>query len=237
VWRDGVVLAVVGDVVVADLAEVDGVAEQPQDGLAGPQVAGAGAPAGVVEPVGDGLGAEAFVDVLGEDGLHDGGLVGVDGQGLAGRVQVVAVGGGTAEPFAAGGFAFEAGGDAVDEQAAFERGEDAEQLQQHPPDGALGVDGLGGRREGHACGFELFHDGHEPDDGAGEPVDAVHEQHVERAGAGGVEGLLEAGPVEGGAGGLVDEAVGDRHRRLGGDELFEAVSLRFEGVGLVDLVG
>lgn len=33
----------------ADLADVDGVAQQPQDGLAGPQVAGAGAPAGVVE--------------------------------------------------------------------------------------------------------------------------------------------------------------------------------------------
>ncbi|MDQ3453698.1 MAG: hypothetical protein M3493_13550 [Actinomycetota bacterium] len=92
----------------------------------------------------------------------------------------------------------------------------------------MSVDRLGGGLEGDAGGFEFLNDGHEPDDGAGESVDAVDEQHVERAGAGGVKGLLQAGPVKGGAGGLVDEAVGDRHRRLGGDELLEAVGLRFE---------
>ncbi len=147
-------------------------------------------------------------------GLHDGRFVIVDGQGLGAGVEVVAVGAAAGEPLAAGGFAFEAGGDAVDEQVALELGEDPEQLQQHPPDGALRVDGLGGRLQRDAGGFELFDDGHQPDDGAGEPVDAVDEQHVKRAGTGGVEGFLQAGPVEGGAGGLVDEAVGDRHRGL-----------------------
>jgi len=48
-------------------------------------------------------------------------------------------------------------------------------LQQHPPDGALGVDGFGRRTQGNTGGVEFFDDAHQPDDGAGEPVDAVDE--------------------------------------------------------------
>ena len=68
-------------------------------------------------------GAVALLDVLGEDRLGGVGFAGVDDEGLGGRVEGVAVGAGSAEPFAARRLAFEILGDAVDEQAAFELGE------------------------------------------------------------------------------------------------------------------
>ncbi|HVA59691.1 MAG TPA: hypothetical protein VNG13_04030 [Mycobacteriales bacterium] len=229
--------AVVHLVVVADLADVCGVAQQPQHGLVAPQPAVAGAPAGVVEPVRDGGGAKALLDVGGEDGLHDGGFLGIGEQGFAGRVVGVAVGAGAGEPLAAGGLAGEAFGDPVDEQTAFELGEDAEQLQQHPTDRALGVDRFGGRAQREPEAVEVFDDGHQPDDGAGEPVDAVDQQHVELAGPGRGQRGLQAGARQGGAGGLVDEAVADDVAGLGGDEGVQSAGLGFQRVGLVDLVG
>jgi hypothetical protein len=111
---------------VGDLAEVDGVAQHAQDGLVAPQPSVAGAAAGVVEPPGEGGRADPFGHVLGEDRLYDGCFGGVGDEGLGGGVEGVAVGAGSAEPFAAGGFAFEAFADPVDEQAAFELGEDSE---------------------------------------------------------------------------------------------------------------
>jgi PIN domain len=79
-----------------------------------------------------------------------------------------------AEPFAAGGFAFESGGSnpAVMRSRAgcVRTRRRCEQLEQHAPDGALGVDGLGSRElQGDTGGFECLDDGHEPDDGADEP--------------------------------------------------------------------
>lgn len=90
-----------------DFAEVDGVAQHAEHGLGAPEPAAAGALTGVVEPVGQAGGAAAFVDVPGEHGADDGCFVWFDGECFGGGVEVVAVGAGAAEPFPAGGFAFE----------------------------------------------------------------------------------------------------------------------------------
>ncbi|MDA8037874.1 MAG: hypothetical protein M0Z69_01695 [Actinomycetota bacterium] len=112
------VLGVVDLGAVGDLGDVDRVADHSQHGLVGPQPAASVALAGVVEPVGERGGAEALVGVRGEDGAHDGGLVGLGDEGLGRGVEPVAEGAGAGEPLAACRLALEALGDAVDEQPA-----------------------------------------------------------------------------------------------------------------------
>jgi len=120
------------------------------------------------------------------------------------RVDGVGVWRGAEGPFAFGRLAFHAVDDPVDDHLAFELGEHAEHLDQHPACGGGGVERLGGRAEDHAGVVEVVEQGDQVADAAGEPVDAVDQQDVEAAGAGGGEGILQAVAVEAAGGGVVD---------------------------------
>jgi hypothetical protein len=138
----------------------------------------------------------AFLDVLGKNRPDYGSLVGADDQRLGRRVEGVAERTGACQPLAARGLALEPLADPVDQKPSLELSEDAQELQQHPADRTLGVDGLGCRPERHPGGIEGLHDGHEPDNRAGEPIDPVDEQDVELAGPGCCERRLKPGPLQ-----------------------------------------
>jgi hypothetical protein len=80
-----------------------------------------------------------------------------------------------------------------------------------------------------AGGVEVIHQGGEVADAAAESVEAADEQQVVPSGSGVREGLGEAGPVEGGAGGVVGEVGGDLPAGLG-------VDVRGEPFGLASIV-
>ncbi|KHD76002.1 hypothetical protein MB27_19110 [Actinoplanes utahensis] len=147
----------VGDVGVAvdDVAGVGGVLQEAADGHAGPFLAGAVGDAAPVEFVGYGAGAEAFLHVHADDFAEDRGLVLVWYEFLGCSVDEVAVGAVAAGPFSFGGFGVHSVDDAVDDGFAFEFGKDAEELDEHAPDGGGGVERFGGRGERDARVFEL----------------------------------------------------------------------------------
>ena len=150
---------------------------------------------------------------------------------------VVAVGAAAAAPAAAGGFAFLAGDDPLDDQGALELGEDAEHLHHHPPGRSAGVERLGRRAEDDVAGGELVDDLREPADRAGEPVDAVDEQQVETAELRITQEAGERRPLEDRAGELVLVAALDSPARLAVHESRQPMRLRLERVRLALLVG
>jgi hypothetical protein len=113
------------------------------------------------------------------------------------------LGGAAAHPFAFADAAFEAGGDAVDDRGVFELGEHAEHLQHHPPRRRAGIERLRRRLEDDVELIEFLAQPGELTHLTAQPVDAVDEQQIDPFLAGEVECLLQAGPVEAGAGGLV----------------------------------
>ncbi len=155
----------------------------PRTTLAREAPAGAGAVPVVVEFGGDGERAGSFAAVAGEDAFDDGELGRLDGEVVL-VVEAQPVGDGAAGPAAAGGLAFHAGDDPVDDGGPFELGEHPEELNEHPPGGGGGVDGFGGRAEGDPDAFEFFEETDEDLEGAGEAVDAVDEEDVVAAEAG-----------------------------------------------------
>ncbi|HKS43728.1 MAG TPA: hypothetical protein VJT49_01185 [Amycolatopsis sp.] len=191
-----------------DLAEVGAVAQDGEHGSFGPGVPGLGAVAVGGQSLGDELGTEFVVDVHGEDAFHDWLLV-VDDDELAAAADFVTVGAVAAGPFAAGGFAFHAVDDAVDDGGAFELGEHRQHLHHHATGGGGGVEGFGRRPERHARVFEVGEDLRQAPDRSGQPVHAVDQQHVEFPGPGGSEGAFQGGPVGGGPGFLIDVGVAD----------------------------
>ncbi|HEX8630020.1 MAG TPA: hypothetical protein VF755_17825 [Catenuloplanes sp.] len=173
------------DVAEVDLAQVDAVGEDAADVVSAPGFAGAVAHASAVELVGDGAGAEPGGDVQVEDLPQDGCLGRVRGEPVVVVVDKVAVGAGAAGPLALAGLGGHAVDDAVDDGAAFELGEHAEQLQEHAAHRGGGVEVFGGRAERHVGGVELLDQGHHVGQAAGEPVDAVDQQDVVASGVGG----------------------------------------------------
>ncbi|HEX5246431.1 MAG TPA: hypothetical protein VFW41_04805 [Gaiellaceae bacterium] len=85
----------------------------------------------------------------------------------------------------------------------FELGEHREHLQHHPSSRGAGVERLGRRAKDDVERVEFFGELGELAHLPAEPVDAVDEQHVDRAAAGEVERGLQAGAVELCAGRLV----------------------------------
>ncbi|MCM4078222.1 hypothetical protein LXN57_11665 [Actinoplanes sp. TRM88002] len=153
----------------------------------------------VVEASGDGLGAEPVGGVEVEDGADGGGLDRVGDEFVEPSVDGVAEGPGAAGPQSFGGFAFHSGDDAVDDGFAFELGEHAEHLDQHPADRGGGVERLGRRPEDDLGVGEFVEQAGQVAQAAGEPVDAVDQQGVEHPGPSSAQGLLEFGTVGAGA--------------------------------------
>ncbi|MBV9282899.1 MAG: hypothetical protein JOZ41_22725 [Chloroflexi bacterium] len=149
--------AVVPGAAEVDLADVAAVAEDAEDDLGGPGLAGPGAQPVGVQLGGDGGRAAMGFGVAVEDPLDDGELGRLDGRsafvfGFAVGVfdNGEPVGSPPRGPASAGSLAFHAGDDAVDDRGPLELCEHTEELHEHAPGGGGGVDGLGGRPERHA---------------------------------------------------------------------------------------
>nr|WP_229783444.1 hypothetical protein [Pilimelia anulata] len=225
------------DVAVGDVAGVGGVVEEAADDDAGPGLAGAGGQAALVEFVGDGAGAEPAFDVEAEDFAYHKLLVGAGGEFLGVAVDGVAVGGASADPAAFGGLGGGAGLDPVDDGVAFELGEHPQHLDVELAHGAAGVDRLGGRLERHPYLVQIGQELEQVALAAREPVEAVNEQDVEAARPGRAEGVLQAGPVEGGAGGVVGVLGDDGGVVAGVDVAVQPAALGVDGERLVVFVG
>jgi hypothetical protein len=172
-----------------------------------------------------------------EDASNHRRLHGIRHEQLRLLVAHVSIGETAAHPFAFADAAFEAGGDAVDDGGVFELGEDAEHLQHHPAGGGAGVERLRGRLQDDVELVELLAEPGELAHLPAEPVDAVDEQQIDAPLAGEIECLLEAGAVEGGAGGLVFEGGDDApvlHRLA---VTLQPLPLRLQRGRLVVLVG
>jgi hypothetical protein len=72
-------------------------------------------------------------------------------------------------------------------------------LHEHPADGGGGVERFGGGDERDADLIEFGEQVQQVGQSAGEPVDAVDEQHVVAVGLGRAQRSLQAGPVGGGS--------------------------------------
>jgi hypothetical protein len=155
------------------------------------------------ERAGDGGRPELPVRVEVEDTPHYRRLHFIWHEQLGLFVAGVAVGGAAAHPFAFADAAFEAGGDAVDDRGVFELGEHAEHLQHHPPRRRAGIERLGRRLQDDVELVEFLTEPGELTHLAGEAVDAVDQEQVDAFLARELERLLQAGPVEACAGGLV----------------------------------
>jgi hypothetical protein len=184
-----------------DLADVDAVAEDRQHRDVAPAAALAGAMALVVEPVGDGAGAQAFVAVQVEDHPDDWAVF-VGGQ-EAGLLAVRADLEGVAErwradgPAALGGFAFHAADYPVDDDCPLELGEDGQDLHDHATHRSVGVEVLGRGDQRDPGVVEGVDDVQQPADGAGEPIQPVDQQHVVQAGSCVAQRALEPVTVQG----------------------------------------
>jgi hypothetical protein len=67
---------------------------------------------------------------------------------------------------------------ALAEHGALELGEGTDDLHHHPPGGGGGINGLGEALEVGPCPLELFEDQQQVFEGAGQPVELPHHQHV-----------------------------------------------------------
>jgi len=119
----------------------------------------------------------------------------------------------------------------------FELGEHGQHLQHHPPRRRAGVKGLGRRAQHDVERVEVLGELGELAHLPAESVDAVDEQHVDLAGAGEVEGCLQAGAVELGAGRLVLLVGDDPPALLRHAERLEPFVLRVQRGRLVLFVG
>ena len=136
--------AVVEGVSEEDLADVNRVAQDREDGRVAPGPPGLGAVAGLVQPHRQRPGALPAVGVAVEDDRDERRLVGL-GREIAGRrVHVVAEGTRPAAPAAPGGLSLHAGDHPVDDGGPLELGEDPEHLDHHPSRRARRVERLGG---------------------------------------------------------------------------------------------
>jgi hypothetical protein len=145
------------------------------------------------------FGAEPVGGVEVEDRVDGGRLGGVGDEFVEAAVDGVAEGAGAAGPESFGGFAFHAVDDAVDDGFAFEFGEHAEHLNEHPGDRGGGVERFGCRSEDHLGVGEFVEQAGQVAQAAGEPVDPVDQQGVEQSGPGGAQRFLQFGPLGGGA--------------------------------------
>ena len=141
-----------------------------------------------------------------EDRHHDRRLGVVDLQSALAFHGPVSDGLVSAAPAPLGGLALHAGDDPVDDGGPLELGEHPEHLDHHATGGGLGVEGLGGRSEGHAGGVEVLDDLGQAPDAAREPVGAVDEQDVEATGSGLGQGPAQPRALQGGPRELVGEA-------------------------------
>ncbi|HEX5116061.1 MAG TPA: hypothetical protein VFW65_12760 [Pseudonocardiaceae bacterium] len=225
------------DLAEGDLSDIDPVDQHPQHLVRRPRSTRHGPVAALVQAVGDRTGADAFVGVAAEDRADDRRFLGRDLQHGRVRVRGVPAGAGTACPAATGGFAFHPADHPVDDHFTFELGEHTQQLQQQPAHRGGGVDRLGRGAERDPGLGELVEQVNQVAQAAGEPVHPIHEQHVDQTQARGLECLLQARPVGGGAGGVVGEPLDQPPSGLGGDVGGQAGVLCFDRVGLVFLVG
>jgi len=111
-------------------------------------------------------------------------------------------------PAAPGYFSLHAGDHPVDDGGPLELGEHPEHLNHHPTRSRGGVEGLGGRPEGHPSTVQVLQQLGEAPDGASEAVHPVDEQQVEAPGSGFGQCPLESWPLGGCSRGLVGEAAG-----------------------------
>jgi hypothetical protein len=233
-WR---VAAGGGDPAEGQLTQVDAVGQDTQHLVRRPAPARGGAVPALIQCVRDGAGAGPVPGVKVEDQLHDGCLGPVRYQRLLDGVHLVAERAAAALPLAGGGFAFHPGDHPVDDGVAFELGEHAEHLHEHPAHRGGGVEWPGRRPEHHPGGVEIVEQGDQVAQAAGEPVDPVDQQHVDYPGSGGGERALQARAAGGGARSVVGEPGGLPPAGLGVDVCGQPGVLRLDGVGLVLVVG
>ncbi|MGB6453090.1 MAG: hypothetical protein WBH47_01245 [Streptosporangiaceae bacterium] len=234
---DGRVAAGGGDAAEGQLSQVDAAGQHAQHLVGGPGPAGGGPVTAVVQHAGNSFAAEPVPDVGVEDEPDDGGLVRVGDERAGGGVDLVAERAAAALPFPGGGLALHAGDHPVDDGVAFELGEHAEHLGQHPAHRGGCVERLGRRPERHPGLVEVVEQGDQVAQAAGEPVDPVHQQHVDHPGPRRGERALQAGPVRASTGGVVGEPGGLPPAGLGADVGGEPGVLGLDGVGLVLVVG
>ncbi|HVC87819.1 MAG TPA: hypothetical protein VNC40_10390 [Gaiellaceae bacterium] len=220
----------------ADLAGVGRVVEDEVDGRVSPACGGCRCLFGA-ELFGDLDGAEPVMGVEIEDPPDDRRLDRVGDQAA------FLVGEGVAERRSAGvpaallRAAFDAGADAVDDRGVLELGEHAEHLQHHPPSSRAGVERLGRGAEDDVELVEFLRELRQLPDFPGEPVDAVDEQHVYQSAARQIEGGLQAGPVELGAGRAVLLVGDDAPPLLRLTERLQPLPLTVQRRRLVLLIG
>ncbi len=156
--------------------------------------------------------------------------VGVVGDG-------VAEGTATAFPQPFGGFAFHAVDHAVDDGVAFELGEHAQHLHQHPAHRRGGVERFRGGAEHHAALVEFVEQGHHVPQVPGEPVHSVDQQHIDQPRSRGGQCPLQVIPLGGRARGVVGKPHGHMPTGLRLHIGLQPFVLRLDGVGLVFVVG
>jgi hypothetical protein len=164
-----------------DLSHVDRVAQHREDGRVAPGPAGLRPVPGLVQPHRQRPGALASMDVAVEHDRHERRLVRLGRQIAGGGVDVVAERPRPSAPGAASRLSLHAGDHPVHDGGPLELGEDAKRLDHHPARRRRGVEGLGGRTEGHPGGVKVFEELGEASHRAGEPVHSVDKQQVETA--------------------------------------------------------
>lgn len=225
-----------GDVTEGDFAGVDAVGQYADHLVTGPGTAYGGAVPVVVESFCDGTGSDAFIGIGGVDRAHDGLFVVFDLQYAGFEVGCVAVWPHATAPASGSGFAFHAVDHAVDDDVAFEFGEHAEQLQQHPAHGGGSVDRFGRGSEHDFRRVEFVEQFHKVAQTPRESIHAIDQQDVNHTCAGCRQCLLQAGSVGVRAGRVVGESFDLSPSGLGFDVGVETVVLRFDRIRLVFLV-
>ena len=81
-----------------------------------------------------------------------------------------------------------------------------EHLHHHPSGRRRGLEGLGGRAEGHVYLIQLFDDLGQLLDAARDPIHPVDEQQVESSRLGLAQGSTQSRTIQGGARALIGEA-------------------------------
>ncbi|MCI0636755.1 MAG: hypothetical protein L0206_22990 [Actinobacteria bacterium] len=197
-----------------DLADVRGVAKDPQHVGPGERNAVlAPVPLGV-QDLSDRLGAHPFLRIHAEHAPDNVDAGRIRHDLLAVAITEVAERCGTDDPAPFGGRTLHPGRDPLDDRGPFELGEDGEHLQHHLAGGSGGVERLGCRAKRDAEVVEVLTDLRELANTPGQAVHAVHEQQLVDAGPGPGQRLPQPGTVQRRAGGLVGEPAHDPPRLL-----------------------